>query len=351
MELCEKQFYYFQNLINNNKFNKEVFDNLNLLNFKFIDDSLDLFDKNIKDFRSHHILNNFSKFCKESNCILKEKKIINNENEPNDYEKKFYEIFSQFKTEDLQNENFILTNKLKTFKYFVFYKIDKFGFLKFIKENLIYISNLNKNKNNELIEFYNEKDKFFGKWMNFDIRSDNNNNNLDIFQSVSTYIGRWKKLNFNGKIIDCFFGYKNINEFNPLINEKESLNDFFENSKEKIDNFKYNTILQLNNVLKENTLKKKTLRKGIFLTDYNKKEIKYKLNKKELLLIQKKNKIIKGEYKNNNFNGYSEIHYKNGDIFKGEIKDGKKNGFGIFYKAYYQIWDDDEKIFEKAFIN
>jgi len=33
IKLCEKQFYYFQNLINNNNFNKEEYDNLNLFFF------------------------------------------------------------------------------------------------------------------------------------------------------------------------------------------------------------------------------------------------------------------------------------------------------------------------------
>ena len=49
IKLCEKQFYYFQNLINNNKFNKDEFDNLNILNFKNIDDILILFNEKIKN--------------------------------------------------------------------------------------------------------------------------------------------------------------------------------------------------------------------------------------------------------------------------------------------------------------
>ena len=52
IKLCEEQFYYFQNLINNNNFNKEEFEYLNLFNFKNFDEKLIPFDKNIKNFRT-----------------------------------------------------------------------------------------------------------------------------------------------------------------------------------------------------------------------------------------------------------------------------------------------------------
>ena len=369
IKLCEKQFYYFQNLINNNKFNKDEFDNLNILNFKNIEDILILFNEKIKDnklssfdkkiknnmlslfnkikdFNSFHFLTNFFKYCRESNGILKEK-IINNDNAPNDYEKKLYEIFSQFKIEKIKDKNINLTNKVEKFNYFVFFKINNHGFLKFIKENKIYISDLNKNNNNELIEFYNEKDKFYGKWMNFANINDNNNYyNLDIFGTNEFYIGNWKKLNFNEKIIDCFYGYKVKNLPNILDIE---LIDFLKNKK-KINSFKHEIKTKLDNILKEQLLKKRNRHKKENLEiDYKKKEIKYHLKKKEMFLIQTKNEIIKGEYKNNKFNGYVEIHYKNGNIFKGEIKNGKKNGFGIFYKIFYQIWEDDKKTFEISY--
>ena len=119
---------------------------------------LSLFKK-IKDFNSFHFLANFFKYCRESNGILKEK-IINNDNAPNDYEKKLYEIFSQFKIEKIKDKNINLTNKVENFNYFVFFKINNHGFLKFIKENKIYISDLNKNNNNELIEFIMKKINF-----------------------------------------------------------------------------------------------------------------------------------------------------------------------------------------------
>ena len=73
--------------------------------------------------------------------------------------------------------------------------------------------------------------------------------------------------------------------------------------------------------------------------------MKYQFKNNEFSFIHEKNGIVQGESKNNKLNGYFEIHYKNGDIYKGEIKDGKKNGFGIFYKATFQIWEDDKKIY------
>jgi hypothetical protein len=69
IKLCEDQFYYFQNLINNNNFNKEEFEYLNLFNFKNFDEKLIPFDKNIKNFRNDNILREFLSFCKDSNSF------------------------------------------------------------------------------------------------------------------------------------------------------------------------------------------------------------------------------------------------------------------------------------------
>ncbi len=204
-------------------------------------------------------------FCKDSNSFLKKNKIKNNNFEPNDYEKKMYEIFSKINPENIQNINKknvteIIKNYKYNYKYFVYFNLKNFGILKFVKENKIYICNhKNNNNKNELIEFYNENDKFYGKWMNF-INENNNNNYLDIFESSKSFIGTWKKLNFNGEIINCFFGTKVEYELkeNTLFNikdsgdiEKEILLTFFENNKEKIINFKQKIAEQMQKFFKK----------------------------------------------------------------------------------------------------
>ena len=129
-----------------------------------------------------------------------------------------------------------------------------------------------------------------------------------------------------------FISFKNISNILDI----EIIN--FLKNKQKINIFKREIKNKLENILKEQSLiKKSRRRKGNFEIDYKKKEIKHQSNKKELFLVQKNNEILKGEYKNNKFNGYCEINYKNGDIFKGEIKNGKKNGFGIFYKIFLKF--------------
>ena len=348
INLSEKQFYYFQNLVNNNNFNKIEFDNLNLFNFKNPDKNL-IYDERIKFFRGNHSLTNFFKFCYDSNSILKES-IRENDFEPNDFEKKIYEIFSDLKTEEIDNLNNLYTENIKYYKYFVYFKIEKIGFLKFIKENMIF--KCNHNSNDDLIEFYNKKYKFYGKWMNYN--NNDNNNKFDIFESVKSFVGKWKKINFKGKIIDCFIGHKiefelnknkvfNISEYGDF--EKETLDNFFKDFEDKIIDFKKNIKEKIEKYLDKKRVKKKTWRNGKYDINYKTKDMKYQFKNNEFSFIHEKNGIVQGESKNNKLNGYFEIHYKNGDIYKGEIKDGKKNGFGIFYKATFQIWEDDKKIY------
>ena len=361
IKLCEDQFYYFQNLINNNNFNKEEFEYLNLFNFKNFDEKLIPFDKNIKTFKCDHILREFLSFCKDSNSFLKKNKIKNNNYEPNDYEKKMYEIFSKIKPENIQNINKknvteIIKNYKYNYKYFVYFNFKNFGFLKFVKENKIYICNHknNNNKNDDLIEFYNENDKFYGKWMNF--INENNNNYIDIFESSNSFIGTWKKLNFNGEIINCFFGTKVVYELKENITfnikdsgdiEKEILLDFFENHKEKIIKFKKKIAEKMQKFFKKKVIKKKSSKGNKHIINNKTNDMKFIIKEREFYFLHIKNGFVEGELKNNNFNGYIEIHYKNGDVFKGEMKNGKKNGFGIFYKTFYQIWENDKKIWEK----
>ena len=98
---------------------------------------------------------------------------------------------------------------------------------------------------------------------------------------------------------------------------------------------------------KKKAIKKKTNRGNKQIINNKTNDMKFIIKEREFYFFHIKNGFIEGELKNNNFNGYIEIHYKNGDVFKGEMKNGKKNGFGIFYKTFYQFWENDKKIWEK----
>ena len=201
IKLCEYQYYYFQNLKNNKEFKKDEFDNLNLFNFKYIKFDLPQINLNNLNFNKYHFFDKFQNLCyKESNSILKENLIINNEiiYQPNEYEKKFMIIL-------------LLLLMLILIKIIMLYTL-----INFVKQHIFFKSDLKKNKNG-FVEFFNANNKIIGKWM----KNYNNLNNdvYDIFYCFKYYIGKWKKLNFNNQIIYYFYG-------NKIECELKEINDF-----------------------------------------------------------------------------------------------------------------------------
>ena len=134
IKLCEYQFYYFQNLKNENKFKKEDFDKLNLLNFKNIIFNLPTNDIE-KNYIKYHYFDNFSKFyIRETNIILKDNLIINNKitYQPFIIEQKFYENYKNLNF--TENKYVSDLKKSKYIKFLIYYKIGDYDYLNFLKD-------------------------------------------------------------------------------------------------------------------------------------------------------------------------------------------------------------------------
>ena len=275
IKLCKYQFYNFQNLINNKEFKQEEFENLNLFNFKNICFDFTPIDEKTKNPNKNHVFNKFKYFCsRESNSILRENLLFDNKKiyQPNEYEKKIYEIFLNF--DELKNEKIKFDNK--KFKFLIYYKIDNFGYLNFPKEKIYFKCDHDKNKNSFFLDFYNNnnniKNSIKGKWMK-------NFNNLkescfDVFfcskffvgkrkkknERLNFFIGKWKKLNFDNKIIHFYFG-------NRIECELKKINDFTFNEFGYVENKNFIDIV--NNDFKNDDLKFKKKIINFFIMSKN----------------------------------------------------------------------------------